>query len=122
MNSSAPSATVNPDESKFRPLLLWVGALSVLLLFGSWLPAFSFFAVPAHYLPFHIALEFVAMAVSATGFALAWNLRGNPGNSHAILLGTGFLTVTLIDLGHTLSFTGMPDLATPSGAEKAINF
>ena len=119
MNSPA---TAKPDEWKVTAQLLWVGALSVLLLLGSWLPGLKFFAEPAHYLPFHITLEFVAMAVSGMVFTLAWNLRNAPANSHAVILGTGFLAVTLIDLAHTLSFSGMPDLVTPSGTEKAINF
>lgn len=39
-----------------------------------------------------------------------------------MILGVGFLAVGLIDLAHTLSFAGMPDLVTPSSPEKAINF
>ena len=122
MSRLATAVTVDPDAWNITAPLLWVGTLSVLILLGGWLPAFKFFAEPAHYLPFHTALEFVAMAVSAMVFALAWNLRDTHENSHAVILGTGFLAVTLIDLAHTLAFTGMPDLVTPSGAEKAINF
>lgn len=122
MSSPIPFSTAKPDEWKITAPLLWVGTLTGLLLFGSWLPAFRFFAAPAHYLPFHTSLEFVAIAVSAMVFALAWNLRSAQGNSHAVILGTGFLAVALIDLAHTLSFAGMPDLVTPSGPEKAINF
>lgn len=122
MNGTIPTSPLPHPEKKFTTPLLWVGVLSSLLLLSGWLPAFRFFANPAHYLPFHIALEFVAMAVSAMVFALSWNLRRTDENSHAVTLGTGFLAVTLIDLAHTLSFAGMPDLVTPSSPEKAINF
>ena len=122
MNHSAPDANAIPEDWKITWPLFWVGALSALLLLGGWLPAIKFFPLPAHYLPFHTSLEFVAMAVSAMVFSLAWNLRSAPGNSHAVILGSGFLTVTLIDLAHTLSFPGMPDLVTASGTEKAISF
>jgi len=91
MSSPIPFSTAKPEESKITTPLLWVGALSGLVLFGSWLPTFKFFAIPAHYLPLHITLEFVAIAVSAMVFALAWNLRSARGNSHAIILGSGFL-------------------------------
>ncbi|MCF8197484.1 MAG: EAL domain-containing protein [Sulfuritalea sp.] len=104
------------------PQAIWVGVLTLLLVFGFALPAAQFFSSPMNYLPLHTALEFVAMAVSAMVFALAWNLRQQPDNSHRMLLGTGFLAVGLIDFAHTLSYPGMPDLITPSGSEKAINF
>ncbi len=122
MNSPLPANTTKPDQWKITAPLVWAGILSGLLLFGSWLPEFKFFADPAHYLPFHITLEFVAIAVSAMVFALAWSLRSAQWNSHAVILGTGFLAVAFIDLAHTLSFAGMPDLVTPSSPEKAINF
>ena len=111
----------NGDAISANPRI-WMAGLSLLLLFGQWLPASRFFSSPAHYLPLHTALEFVAMAVSAMVFALAWNLRRQPASSHALLLGCTFLSIGLIDLAHTLSYTGMPELVTPSGPEKAINF
>jgi len=110
------------NEIKITAPLILAGTLTLLLLLGGWLPAFKFFEGDTHYLPLHITLEFVAMAVSAMVFALAWNLRDTDENSHAVILGTGFLAVALIDLAHTLSFAGMPDLVTPSNPEKAINF
>lgn len=107
---------------ELSPPTVWATVLTLLLVCGWALPAVQFFSVPAHYLPFHVVIEFVAMAISAMVFSLAWNLRRQPGNSHYVLLGAGFLSVCLIDVGHTLSFAGMPDLVTPSGPEKAINF
>jgi hypothetical protein len=89
-------------------------------VFFSALPALRFFSLPLNYLPLHSILEFVATAVSAMVFALAWNLRGHPDKSHRMLLGAGFLAVGIIDIGHILSFSGMPDLVTPSGTEKTI--
>jgi diguanylate cyclase (GGDEF)-like protein/PAS domain S-box-containing protein len=102
--------------------VFWVSILTLLLIFGHFLPAAKFFATPANYLPLHSLLEFISMAVSAMVFALAWNLRWQAANSHKIILGAGFLAVALIDFAHTLSFAGMPALITPSGPEKAINF
>jgi PAS domain S-box-containing protein len=102
---------------------LWWGVwLTLMLALGQALPAARFFASPAHYLPLHTTLEVVAIAVSAMVFALAWNLRGQADNDRRLILGTAFLAVCLIDLAHTLSYAGMPDLVTPSSPEKAINF
>jgi PAS domain S-box-containing protein len=105
-----------------HPASVWAFALTAVLLLGSALPGLRFFASPANYLPWHTALEFAAMAVSAMVFMLAWNLRNQPNSGNIMLLGVGFLAVGLIDFGHTLSYPGMPDLVTPSGTEKAINF
>ena len=100
----------------------WALSLTLLLLIGQALPGAKFFSTPAQYLPLHTGLEFISMAVSAMVFALAWNLRRQADNSQLMLLGTGFLAVSVIDFAHTLSYAGMPDWVTPSGAEKAINF
>lgn len=96
--------------------------LAVLLLLAQTLPAAKFFANPAHYLPLHIVFEFIAITISGMVAGLAWNLRERQPNSHRMILGAGFLAVCWIDVAHTLSYAGMPDLVTVSGPEKAINF
>ncbi|WP_346286207.1 MASE3 domain-containing protein [Zoogloea sp.] len=103
------------------PEIYWSIVLTAVLLIGQALPASNFFTVQG-YLPVHTSLEFVGIAVSVMVFALGWNLRRQPGNSHNLTLGIGFLSIGLIDLAHTLSYAGMPDLITPNGPEKAINF
>lgn len=85
-------------------------------------PPLNFFAVPESYLAVHLILEFVALAVSVMVYALAWNLRDRESNAQVMLLGWASLVVTIVGLAHALSYTGMPDLVTPSSAGKAINF
>ena len=118
---------VTPPSSRagfatLSPPAVWALALTAVLLMGFALPGFRFFTVPSNYLPLHTALEFAALAVSAMIFSLAWNLRDQPDSGNIMLMGTGFLAVGLIDFAHILSYAGMPDLVTPSGPEKAINF
>ena len=105
-----------------RRLLLVVGALTVLVVCGPWLPGLQFFQKSSDYLPLHTGLEFISMAVYFMVFGLGWNLRRQAGNSHGIVLAATFLSVALLDFAHTLSFDGMPDVFGPSGSEKAINF
>ncbi len=126
-NQSNPEflATVQAAARANAPILWplsWIGGLTLLLLCGPFLPGLRFFSTPASYLPLHTTLEFVAMAVSTMVFALGWNLRKQETNSHAILLGTAALSAALIDIAHTLSYTGMPEFVTASSPEKAINF
>ena len=104
------------------PQACWAGGLTLLLLLGTLLPAGKFFASAESYLPLHILCEFIAIAVSAMVFSLAWNFRERAENSRQVIVGTAFLAVALIDFAHTLSYAGMPALITPSGTEKAINF
>ncbi|HZX30125.1 MAG TPA: MASE3 domain-containing protein, partial [Rhodocyclaceae bacterium] len=101
---------------------LWAAVLTVLLLVGQMLPTAKFFSNPANYLPLHIVLEFFAISITGMVAGLAWSLRERMPNSYRTLLGTGFFAVCWVDVAHTLSFAGMPDLVTPSGPEKAINF
>ena len=104
------------------PQACWAAGLTLLLLLGALLPAGRFFASAEDYLPLHIVCEFIPIVVSSMVFSLAWNFRQRPENSNQVILGAGFLAVTLIDLAHTLSYAGMPALITPGGTEKAINF
>lgn len=62
------------------------------------------------------------MAVASMVFGTSWATQRYRVDGRAVLLGVGFLGVALLDLGHTLSYQGMPDFVTPSGPEKAINF
>jgi peptidoglycan/LPS O-acetylase OafA/YrhL len=118
MTNQTNSISSTPGHRPWLSPFSLLAALTALLLIGQWLPSVKFFSSPASYLPFHTSLEFLAIVISAMVFAIAWNQRSRPDNNHAILLGCGFLAVSLIDFGHTLSFTGMPDLVTPSSPEK----
>lgn len=74
-----------------------------------------------HYLPLHMALETLAIAVATMAFATAWSAPWHQ-QSRTSLLSPLFLGVALLDFSHMLSYQGMPDFVTPSGSEKAINF
>jgi diguanylate cyclase (GGDEF)-like protein/PAS domain S-box-containing protein len=102
--------------------LYWAGGFTGLFLIGSLLPSANFFTNPEAYVPLHVTLEFISMAVSLMVFALAWNLRHMEGNSQIVVIGVFSLMITVIDLVHTLSYAGMPAFVTASGAEKAIFF
>lgn len=104
-----------------KPLFA-AACLAAVLLLAPWYPAQGLFADPAAYLAIHNVLEFISMAVSAMVFSLAWSLRKQHHNNHLLLLGLASLIAASLDLAHVLSYQGMPDLITPSGPEKAINF
>lgn len=107
---------------RFRRPLSWMAALTALFLVGLFLPGFVFFSEPADYAILHTVLEFTSMAISLMVVALAWNLRHLQANSQVMLVGWTSLGVLIVDVAHTLSFPGMPALATDNTAQKAITF
>lgn len=79
-------------------------------------------SMPFQYLFLHTALELCAIAVGILVFGVGWNAKVQRHSAHMVVLGAGFLATSLLDIGHALSFSGMPDFVTPSGTEKAIWF
>lgn len=110
------------ERTEVRRASLWLFVLTMSLLAVVWMPAPDQARGLAGYLPLHSAMEVVAIAVAAMVFAISWATQRFHQDSRVLVLGVAFLGVAILDLTHTLSFAGMPDFITPSGAEKAINF
>ena len=124
-----------PFESKyFFPLhpthrasmrkVIFTLVLLTLVLTASYffIPAVTGMKGIAHYLPLHMLLETVSVVIAMLVFAVGWNAYSSrlPGN--IVMLAAVFMGIGLLDFTHLLSFEGMPDFVTPSGAEKAIHF
>lgn len=56
---------------------------------------------------FHSLAEIFSIIMAGAVFVLAWNFRRFYSNSFQPFIGTAFLSVSLIDLFHTLSYPGM---------------
>lgn len=59
------------------------------------------------YLLFHTLAELFSVVIAGGVFVVAWNTRSYLTGSPLIYIGTGYLTVGLIDLFHTISYAGM---------------
>ena len=94
----------------------------VLLLLISLVPVQAGISGIAHYLPLHMALETLAIVIAGLTFSAVWSARNEQLPRNAMLLGCAFLGVGLLDFGHMLSYSGMPDFVTISSQHKAINF
>ena len=70
----------------------------------------------------HTIEETFAVVVSILVFAVSWNAYGKDRPGSILILACGFLSVSLLDFGHMLSYKGMPDFVTPSDPHKAIVF
>lgn len=73
-------------------------------------------------LSLHVAMETFAIVIAMLIFAVTWNTYDADRATNILVLACGFLAVGLLDFGHMFSFRGMPDLVTPSGPEKGIQF
>ena len=59
------------------------------------------------YLLFHSIAELFSIVISGGIFLIGWNSRKNIKNSFFLVLGVSFLFVGIIDLIHTLAYSGM---------------
>jgi PAS domain S-box-containing protein len=81
----------------------------MLILFGLYLTSLY------SYLLFHSTAEIFSIVVACGVFMVAWNSRRFLDNNYLLFLGIAYLFVALLDLIHTLAYTGMgvfPNYAT----------
>jgi PAS domain S-box-containing protein len=74
-----------------------------------------YFASRYNYLLFHSIAEIFSILVAFSIFVIAWNARRLLDNSYFIFIGIAFLFIGLLDLAHTLAYSGMgvfPDYGT----------
>jgi diguanylate cyclase (GGDEF)-like protein len=77
------------------------------------------------YLGIHTLLELTTVFISFTVAGIVWFLRDGLDDYQGkfmLLLGINFFTVGILDLFHTLSYEGMPELITPASNHKATLF
>ncbi len=79
---------------------LWILGLGVLAAAG-------YYATLVHYLLFHSIAEIFSIVVAAGVFMFAWNARHRFETDFFVILGITYLFVAILDLLHTLSYTGM---------------
>lgn len=69
----------------------------------------------SHFILFHTLVEFFAISVAAISAIVAWHTYALAKNHYLLLLGCGYFFVGVLDLGHTLSFKGLPFLDLDPG-------
>ncbi|MGQ7958865.1 putative bifunctional diguanylate cyclase/phosphodiesterase [Pseudomonas sp. SP16.1] len=106
------------------PARLLLAALALMLLVVWLLPEGGWLKQGEHWFPtwLHTTCELLAVVVAGLVFSVTWHSYRDGQAGNLTLLACGFLAVGLLDTAHLLSYHGMPDFITPSGAEKAIDF
>lgn len=110
------------SPASLRQVALPAAALTLLFLVIWQWPVADPFAGASRYAPLHLGLETASIVIAILVFGVAWNSYSRERAGNVILLACVLLATGIIDFVHALSFAGMPDFITPSGAEKAINF
>lgn len=107
------------DMNRYSVLLALLAAVAILFFLT---PGAYFEMMQRDYLPLHTLLEFSSVLVALMVFGVTWYSLSPTRSAKITLLGCAMLASGLLDLGHTLSYKGMPDFVTPSSPEKAIAF
>jgi diguanylate cyclase (GGDEF)-like protein/PAS domain S-box-containing protein len=117
------SVMIHPSHrAEFKRALYSVLLLVIVMLAVVLLPTFESGKGMASYVPLHVTLEVIAIAIAAMVFAVGWNTQQHQTSQNTLWLACMYLGVAILDLSHVLSYQGMPDFVTPSNPEKAINF
>ncbi|MBI2317812.1 MAG: hypothetical protein HYU75_12655, partial [Betaproteobacteria bacterium] len=80
------------------------------------------FAGLGSYLPFHMFAETLSIIVSMMIFGVMWNAYSAERSGGLLMLSCAMLAAGLLDFGHMLSVSRMPDFVTPSSPDKGIAF
>ncbi|MBC7906952.1 MAG: response regulator [Rhodospirillaceae bacterium] len=118
----AGGASVGGQTDHARTAMVTAVVLTALFAFMPALPRITLFSNLDDYLAAHQTVESFTTVVAGLVFGIGWNShkRGRSGNLS--ILAAGFLGIGLLNIGHTLSYKGMPVFVTASGPEKAIAF
>ncbi len=113
------------SSAKNRPLRFvsgLAGLLSVLAILAIILPLDDWLIPRTHYLPLHTLMELASIFAAFLVFATIWHTPSKEVPGSLVLLAIALLAAGWLDIGHTLSLTGMPDFVTPSSPVKSMWF
>ncbi|MEO7479453.1 MAG: MASE3 domain-containing protein, partial [Sulfuriferula sp.] len=99
-----------------------MSVLSATLVFFWHAPVSQPFEQLKYFLPLHTILETVSVVMAAMIFAVGWHAYVPSRAMNVVLIACGFLAVALLDVGHFMSYIGMPDFVTPGSTSKSIDF
>jgi len=116
------NSTSSIDNPTWKPTI-WLLSLLTALFVYVWLAPFSHpFEKLENYLPLHTTMETLAVVVAALVFAVGWHAYVLSRSMNVAMIAYPFLAVALLDFGHFMSDSGMPDFVTPNMTSKSIAF
>jgi signal transduction histidine kinase/ActR/RegA family two-component response regulator len=119
---SAGCASAGGQAEYARTAVATAMVLTALFAFMPVLPRITLFTNLDDYLAAHQTVESFTTVVAGLVFGIGWNSHKGDRSGNLSILAAGFLGIGLLNIGHTLSYKGMPSFVTVSGPEKAIAF
>ena len=117
--SKNATAIGNPS---WQPTIWLLSLLTAFFVFV-WLAPFSHpFEQLTDYLPLHTIVETLAVVAASLIFAVGWHAYVASRAMNVVVIACAFLAVALLDAGHFMSYSGMPDFVTPGTPSKSISF
>lgn len=103
---------------------IWLIALLTGIFIAVWIAPSNSLVTEgfSSYLPLHTLLETVSVVIAALIFGIGWNAYSDERPGNVVLLACAFLGVAVLDVGHFMSFKGMPDLITLNSTNKGVDF
>lgn len=113
---------MSTNQPRLLPVFGLLAALAVIFVLTWAAPPHDVFSGLANYDPLHVLLETLATVMAGLVFGVVWNADNRERAGNIVVLGCALLAAAIVDFMHMMSYAGMPDLVTPAGPEKAINF
>jgi diguanylate cyclase (GGDEF)-like protein/PAS domain S-box-containing protein len=116
------NSTPTTSKQTWQPALWLLSLLTAVFVFV-WLTPFAHpFEKLSDYLPIHTAVETLSVVFAILIFAVGWRSYIPSRSINVVVIACAFLAVALLDLGHFMSYSGMPDFVTPGTPSKSIAF
>ena len=110
------------NHASWQPTIRLLTALTAIFIALWFFPFHHPFEKIGQFLPLHTAIETLSVVVAALIFAVGWHVYMLSRATNVVLIACAFLAVALLDFGHFMSYSGMPEFITPSSANKSIYF
>jgi PAS domain S-box-containing protein len=110
------------SDSASRGLLGLVAVMAVMTVAAFVLPLPDHFIDRSSYAMLHLMMEICAIVIGVLVFGVNYHQLSTQQPGRMVMVACAMLGAAVLDLGHAMSFPGMPDLVTPAGAEKGIAF
>lgn len=110
-------------RERYAILINLVTVLTLLLMVGRVAPVINFLEEYHAYALFHLLIELLVSGLLVAVATICLMQRSEINElSRLKILGMGCFWLAILEMGHALSYKGMPTFITPNGPEKAINF
>lgn len=116
------NSRLSNNPASWQPTIWILSVLTAAFIALWFFPFHHPFEKLGQFLPLHTAIETFSVVVAVLIFAVGWHVYMMLRATNVVLIACAFLAVALLDFGHFMSYSGMPEFITPGSANKSIYF